>query len=864
MSKLDGVKQVGVDELGTSQQPYRGELPELDIPLGRAREIAEVLDRLRSPPGPKMRLLTLTGPPGVGKTRVGIQAARELRGETGDQVHFVQLESVKDPDLVLPTVTETVAQKLGLEETEKQQPLERLKDYLKDARVLLFLDTFEQVMAASPQVEELLEACPKLKVLVTSQHVLGLNGYEQVYIVPPLELPDPKHLADLEALSRNPAVALYLQRATKQDPSFSLDNGNAPDIVKICIRLDGLPLTIIFVADWIRRFAPPTVLEEQLLDTWLPDLLSSNARGLPARQQTLWNSLGRSYELLNEDEQRLFRWLGVFRGGFTLKAAKAVCGEAGGLSASVLKGLGSLADKSLLQWPGRKAGDKFRPMLLQTVREYALERLRADDEKARELQRAHAKHYLSLAEKAEPKLNTKEQSAWLDRLETEHDNLRMALCWLIEQGEAEMALSLSGALWRFWLKRGYQVEGLERLESALIGSEQVDSSIRAKALGGAGILASYLGHYDRAKELCKESQTLFQDPRNDQGIAVAVIGLARVARAGANYAGARTMFKDAQKRYEAVRDEWGVGRSLHHLSVTEYMQGQGNYDAARSLIEQSLDKLESTGDKHAIASAQVTQALIASAQGHPLITSPQGDQISARKLAEKSLEAMQRLRDPRGIARGLRSLADIAFTQDDHPAAYEAYKESLTMFSELSDKWNIPRCLEGLAELAASRKQLKWAAQLYGAAEIVREDFRAPIPQGRLVKYELDWANLRDNFLQHLDEATFTAAWAEGRWMTPEQAAAAELVAEATPHVDRPHGLTYAEVRALRWTRTALTAQQIGRELHNSSRTVERHLRNSYPKIGVNSRVAAALWVERHRNELGLNDDDEGRLAKYE
>ena len=484
----------------------RHHLPSPLTPLiGREQDAAEVCALLQRS---EVRLVTLRGAGGVGKTRLALQVATDLQGGFVDGVFFIALASLRDPDLVVPTI----AHRLGLTETGDWPLLERLYASLGEKHMLLVLDNFEQVATAAPQLSELLVACPRIKLLVTSRAVLHI-GEEYEYAVPPLAVPDLQHLPQLpepEKLLQSAAVALFLQRARAIKPAFQLTPANAGAIAEICVRLDGLPLAIELAAARINLLSPRALLER--LSHRLA-VLTSTSQDMPARQQTLRSTLTWSYDLLRTEVQQLFGYLSVFVGGCTLEAVEAVCGtsdDPATLSGfSILDGVASLVDTSLLN-AAEQEDQEIRFTMLETIREYGWERLISSGE-ARVIQRAHAAYYLRLAEEAELKLTGPAQRVWLKRLEREHENLRAAMQWWMDQGESEMALRLGGALFRFWWMHGNVREGREWMEKAMMGSEETAALVRAKALGCAGSLATIQGRFGQAKEFLTQSLRLFRE-----------------------------------------------------------------------------------------------------------------------------------------------------------------------------------------------------------------------------------------------------------------------------------------------------------------------------------------------------------------
>jgi predicted ATPase/DNA-binding SARP family transcriptional activator len=653
-------------------------LPAQPTPLiGREVE-QEVVRRLLG--REEVRLVTLTGPGGTGKTRLGLQVAAELLEAFADGAYFVDLAPIRDPELVLPTI----AQALGVREAEGRPLRESLKDYLREKQLLLLLDNFEQVLAAAPRVAELLTAAPRLKVLVTSRAILRLRG-EHDFPVPPLALPDRGRLPDREQLCQYAAVALFIQRAVAVRPEFAVTNENAPAVVEICHRLDGLPLAIELAAARIRLLSPEGLLAR--LEQRLP-LLVGGARDLPERQQTLRGAIGWSYDLLNPEEQKLFRRLSAFVGGCTLEAAEAVCNAHSDIGIDLLEGMASLMAQSLLRQEEAACGEPCFTML-ETIREYALERLVGSGE-AEAIRWQHAQFFLTLAEEAEPKLTSADQSGWLDRLEREHDNLRAALVWLIEREEVEAGLRLGGALREFWYVRGYSAEGREGLAKLLgLAEASAGTAARAKALHATGLLAFYQGDYEAARVLHEESLLIQRELGDKAGIAWSLHRLGWVAACLGDYKAVRAHFEKSLASFQELGNEGGIAHALHGLGMV--LSTQGDWEAARALYEQSLVRFQALGDKGGIAHSLFGLGWVAYCLG---------DYEAVRAFYERSLVIFQELGDKGSIAHALHGLGLVAGVQGDWEAARVLYERSREKFCELGNKGGVAWSIYRLGKLA--------------------------------------------------------------------------------------------------------------------------------------------------------------------
>ncbi len=610
--------------------------------IGRESEMGDVIEMLRN-----HRLVTLTGPGGTGKTRLGIEIAAVMMLEFADGVFFVPLATVVDPSLVASSIGHV----FELKEQGDRPMLDIVKEYLRDKEMLLALDNFEQILDAAPLVADLLACAPGLKVLVTSRAVLHVSG-EHEFAVPPMAIPDPEDLPPPEALGRYDAVDLFVQRASAVRPDFTLTESNAQAIAAICARLDGLPLAIELAAARMNVLAPAEILGR--LERSL-SLLTGGARDLPRRQQTLRDAISWSYELLEDSEKALFRRLGVFVGGWGFDAAEAVCDPDGELGIEMFDALASLADKSLIRRYETELGQsRFR--MLVTIRSFALEQLQNGDE-YEAVRRRHAAHFYELVRRAEPELTGKGE--WADRLEFEIDNLRAVLQFCIETRDTETALMLGGCAWRFWHLRAHIAEGLQWLNELLAMPEaQERTAGRAKALMGAGSLTYWQNHFEITRGHYEEGLAIYRELDDRPGMAEALFNLGYLAAVDQDYPTSAARHSEARAISEALDDRSRQAWAAEGAALASTFSG--DQEKARRLATEALEIFRELEDWYGELNSLFVLFMAARADG---------DLDGAREIMRADLEIAQSNRDLTGIAGALDLFSDVLLDLDSYEDA---------------------------------------------------------------------------------------------------------------------------------------------------------------------------------------------------
>lgn len=823
-----------------------------------------------------VRLLTLTGPGGVGKTRLAVALAERAAAHFPDGVGFVDLAPLWDPRQVVPTI----ARRLRASPSAGRPPLDALQDFLALSTALLVLDNFEHVLEAAPLVSDVLTACPSVKIIATSRATLQLR-WEHRFAVPPLALPDPQRVPTPSSLARTPAVSLFVDRARAVEPAFVLTPEHASALAELCVRLDGLPLAIELAARQVRSVPPDQILERCIRALRGPrpqaadGLAASRTRAggpldLPARQRTLDAVIAWSYDLLTSPEQAAFRCISVFEGGFTLEAAAAVCrglwrspsgvhGDETGADvrpeepSDMHEVLANLVDHSLLVCDGPPARDHQRYRLLETIRQYGAARLR-DIGEATHARTAHRDWCLRLVEVADRELRSGGESEWLPQLDAEYENVRAALAWSEERGETEAVARLVAALWWYWQMRGLANDAHHHLSRALtIG--RLPPLIRAKLLNGAALFSYDRGEYDRAEDLASEARALCERYGDAWGAAFAQSSLGFIAYFRGEYDRAEALLTEGLRLARAQHDPVNIARSLNNLGVLALARGE--MDSVRILFEESLAFWRQVRSDGPAALA----LLFLGRAAHE-----QGDQQRATTLLEESVALARRTGYARAAGPALYLLGRVARARGQHARAAALFRESLTVRREQGDRRGIAECFEGLAAVAEARRRPEEAARLLGAAAGLRAAIGAPVPPHMAPPL----AQL-DAGLRHQLGPRYDGAVAEGTELPQDTALRLALRSDTPRSVERRRGepvrleanghgddapdpspilLSPRERQVSVLVARGMSNREIAATLVVTEGSATNYVKRILMKLGFRSRAQIAVWAARHGSDM--------------
>jgi len=792
-------------------------LPDLISPLfGREKETATILELLDRA---DVRLVTITGPGGVGKTSMSLQVGHQSANTFKDGVFFISLAPINDSTLIIPTIAQT----LGITESPNRLLLDSLKDFLHKKKILLLLDNFEQIVSAAPLLTELLNASTELRMITTSREALRLRG-EHEFPLTPLELNN----QSINAIMESPAIELFIQRVKAVQPDFQITEENANAITEICSRLDGLPLALELAAARI-KLLPPKAMLKKLQESPL-QMLTGGARDLPARQQTLRNAIQWSYDLLNDDEKYAFRWLAIFVGGCTLEAAQSVIGSPASMDV-----LESLVGKSLLRQTEKEGAPRLS--MLETIREFGLEQLKKESE-LEPAQHAHALWYTSFAEETEPHLLGAEQKAWLQQLELEKDNLRAAFRWAIDTGDEALTLRLAGSLGQFWFASGRWSEGRRSLEEALaqLGNTKPDPDLHAKVLFKAGFLARYQADFARARGLCEQSLALYRALDDKQGVVSALAELSRISNYQNDQTARKGFLAEAVTLIESLPDT--VEKALAYKDIL--ISVVFSTDPITDETIHHLDEFER------ILRALNFRTDLALAIGqHAILAILQGNYALAASLLDEATSLVNEFSDERLKIR-IESVQAVLDLQTGNYATARQRLESNIRSAHKRNDISLSMVLTILAIVLLEQDMAEWSAQVLGMAEKNMGTGRMN-PDLAMIERFPTMQGFQAKLRGQLGEEAFENNLKAGKQLTLDDLLA--IPHPATQTKTSPDSLTSRELEVLHLLTENLSNQQMAEQLVVSRRTVEAHLRSIYDKLGVKSRDAA-LRVARDQGLL--------------
>lgn len=855
----------------------RSNLPLMLAPMvGREREQDDLRTLLSSP---RVRLITLTGPGGIGKTRLAVEIGRSVVEMFASGVAYVPLDPIRDVRLVLPTIAQTI----GMSITGREGIIEALADFLDGRALLLILDNFEQVEGAASDVGQLLSVCEQLKVLATSRIPLDIYG-EREYPVSPLPLPE-IGAHGVDAFGSSGAIQLFVERASEVAPGFALTSANVKTVVEICRRLDGIPLALELAATRIKVLSPETLLDR--LSHRL-QVLTSGPRDLPPRLRTMRDAIAWSHDLLSPDERALFRRLAVFPGTFSLEAAEQGTGDRGQgtdgqnehTAPSTLDLITALVDESLVLRGDDEAGDT-RYSMFQTIWEFAQERL-AESGEEQQTREAHARYFCTLCERAAPELIGVDQNAWLDRLECDHDNLRAALSWAIEYRQVSLAQRFGAALWRFWWVRGHVLEGKRWFDQILELGDEGPTLERGTSIYGAGAMAEHLGDYDRAPELYRAALEVARIGGHRFLTAQTTEALGLVAQDQGQYDEAVKFHLEARAIYDDLGHRRGLISTTHNLGSISYYRGD-IADAQERYLE-TLRLIREIGDSRAISMVLGNLGVIALAQcdfgrakqyqeetlthtraakddlatGIALINLADaernlGNLDRAEELHRDAFPLFEKIGSLRLIANAHHGMGRIAQARGDSARAVEHLTRALSLAHDSHDSASIAACLESLAIEASGLGDPPRGVKYLGSAETLREGIGSKRTGADAQEYDRNLAAMKSA----IGSARFELAWSEGATadlddIVRDASTLVSLVATAGPEsladdvAARRLGLTRRELDVLRRFVAGNTNAEIAETLAISVPTVTTIVGNIYTKLGVDSRAGITATAFKH------------------